>query len=377
MLTETVTWRPVADGLPDAETNVLLTLAGDEPGTCEGFLDGEWENESHRGLPLFRDVTAQALPPGDVTHWADMPGGAASAEAGTRQSVVHPAEHRALLECAARFERSADWLDRGVLQGANRDFPLAGTMDYRIAAEALRRLVGVTAPPTTGEPSRNPVANCAGSSSSPVREPLTDAEVFQLLEIHGIPCDPGTAVAIAEIVERAHGIGVAIPAQPGGEVVPAATEEAIYASDMAAARMTEDEIHERDWWCPHCLKDVPPEMVTKDGEHCLESGGCGRRVRGELKDAAGVQACVKPSMDPQRQRELADPSNAAFEDAMRQTWEMVDPFNPPPPGSYARGSHEGICAALKTMRENYERERRKRIAGVGVPAQMGQEVDRG
>jgi hypothetical protein len=68
------------------------------------------------------------------------------------------------------------------------------------------------------------------------------------------------------------------------------------------------------------------------------------------------------SMDPQRQRELADPSNAAFEDAMRQTWEMVDPFNPPPPGSYARGSHEGICAALKTMRENYDRERLKRAS---------------
>jgi len=64
----------------------------------------------------------------------------------------------------------------------------------------------------------------------------------------------------------------------------------------------------------------------------------------------------------------ADPSNDAFEAAMRQAWEMVDPFNPPPTGTYARGSHEGICAALKTMRENYDRERAKRTAGVEVPA---------
>jgi hypothetical protein len=47
---------------------------------------------------------------------------------------------RALLACAAAFERSADWLDNGTLQGAPREFPLVGTRDYRIAAEAIRRL---------------------------------------------------------------------------------------------------------------------------------------------------------------------------------------------------------------------------------------------
>jgi hypothetical protein len=46
----------------------------------------------------------------------------------------------------------------------------------------------------------------------------------------------------------------------------------------------EAEIHARDWWCPHCCKSVPPEMVTKDGEHYLEFGGCGRPVRGELSE---------------------------------------------------------------------------------------------
>ncbi|KDC72818.1 hypothetical protein [Bordetella bronchiseptica] len=46
---------------------------------------------------------------------------------------------------------------------------------------------------------------------------------------------------------------------------------------------------------------------------------------------------------------------AAFERAMRETYQMVDPFNPPQAGSYARGEHEGIIAALKTVRENFTR----------------------
>jgi hypothetical protein len=74
MLTETITWCPVADGLPDAELNVLLTVAGDEPGTCEGFLDGQRGD----GSPIWRDVTAFELEPGIVTHWAEMPKGGAA-----------------------------------------------------------------------------------------------------------------------------------------------------------------------------------------------------------------------------------------------------------------------------------------------------------
>jgi len=61
MTTVTITWRPVADGLPDAELNVLLWH--DELGPFEGFHDGE----------TFRDVTV--LPVEGVTHWADKPEG--------------------------------------------------------------------------------------------------------------------------------------------------------------------------------------------------------------------------------------------------------------------------------------------------------------
>lgn len=59
----------------------------------------------------------------------------------------------------------------------------------------------------------------------------------------------------------------------------------------------------------------------------------------------------------------AAPRDDAVEAALKATWEMVDPLRPPgAPGSYARGSHNGICDALKTFRDNYERELRARPA---------------
>jgi hypothetical protein len=99
--TETITWRPVADGLPDAELNVLLKVAGDEPGTCEGFLDGEWEIRSHKGMPLFRDVTALALPPGDVTRWAEMPSGTDSGMTGSLVKLSRALGHPKAVDAAA------------------------------------------------------------------------------------------------------------------------------------------------------------------------------------------------------------------------------------------------------------------------------------
>ena len=48
--------------------------------------------------------------------------------------------------------------------------------------------------------------------------------------------------------------------------------------------------------------------------------------------------------------------NEAFEAAMKQTWQMVDPLKPPgTPGSYARGHHQGVVDALTTLRANYAR----------------------
>lgn len=47
---------------------------------------------------------------------------------------------------------------------------------------------------------------------------------------------------------------------------------------------------------------------------------------------------------------------AAFEQALKETWQMVDPLRPPgTPGSYARGEHNGVIAALATIRANFDR----------------------
>lgn len=69
MPTEVITWKPVAEGLPDAESNVLLAL--ERGSTCEGFLDVAADGES----PIFRDVCAIELADEKVTHWAEMPKG--------------------------------------------------------------------------------------------------------------------------------------------------------------------------------------------------------------------------------------------------------------------------------------------------------------
>lgn len=44
---------------------------------------------------------------------------------------------------------------------------------------------------------------------------------------------------------------------------------------------------------------------------------------------------------------------ARWEEAMRQAWQMVDPLRPDgQPGSYARGSYNGIVDAMTTLRAN-------------------------
>lgn len=61
---ETITWRPVAEQLPDADTTVLM-FDGEAVNT--GFLDcADWRYAASGGLCPF------------VSHWADLPGGPAA-----------------------------------------------------------------------------------------------------------------------------------------------------------------------------------------------------------------------------------------------------------------------------------------------------------
>jgi hypothetical protein len=70
-LTETITWVPVAERLPDADLTVLLAFADSDEDNMEGFLDGHGPN----GAPIWRDVTAVHLHSHTVTHWAQKPQG--------------------------------------------------------------------------------------------------------------------------------------------------------------------------------------------------------------------------------------------------------------------------------------------------------------
>ena len=65
MTTSTITWKPVSEGLPDVESNVLLGLSSGF--TCEGFLDTD-----HEGAQVWRDVCAVELEDA-VVAWAEMP----------------------------------------------------------------------------------------------------------------------------------------------------------------------------------------------------------------------------------------------------------------------------------------------------------------
>lgn len=74
------------------------------------------------------------------------------------------------------------------------------------------------------------------------------------------------------------------------------------------------------------------------------------------------------------QRPAAQTEREAFEAAMKDSWQMVDPLRPPTAGSYYAGEHAGICAALKTMRANFERHWNAR-ASLPAPQQATSHVE--
>jgi len=70
-------------------------------------------------------------------------------------------------------------------------------------------------------------------------------------------------------------------------------------------------------------------------------------------DLALLQRAVKAETEAALLRAALDAETARWEDAMRLTWQMVDPLKPAgSPGSYARGQDSGIVAALTTLRAN-------------------------
>ena len=80
-------------------------------------------------------------------------------------------------------------------------------------------------------------------------------------------------------------------------------------------------------------------------------------TNGFIADCADAADVIAAAPTPAAQ---AEPTGAqvrrAFEEAMIQSWRMIDPLCPAgQPGSYARGQDAGIIAALTTVRENFKR----------------------
>ena len=70
-------------------------------------------------------------------------------------------------------------------------------------------------------------------------------------------------------------------------------------------------------------------------------------------DLTLLQRAMKAETEAALLRAALDEETKRWEEALRLTWQMVDPFKPAgTPGSYARGQDSGIVAALTTLRAN-------------------------
>ena len=70
-------------------------------------------------------------------------------------------------------------------------------------------------------------------------------------------------------------------------------------------------------------------------------------------DLALLQRAMKAETEAALLRAALDAETARWEEALRLTWQMVDPLKPAgQPGSYWRGQDAGIVAALTTLRAN-------------------------
>lgn len=80
--------------------------------------------------------------------------------------------------------------------------------------------------------------------------------------------------------------------------------------------------------------------------------GSRRYKRASVQSGPGEPLCFV-SLANEAVRRAVAAERDRWEDAMKQTWQMIDPLRPSGvPGSYARGEYNGIVAALETLRWN-------------------------
>lgn len=83
------------------------------------------------------------------------------------------------------------------------------------------------------------------------------------------------------------------------------------------------------------------------GKSCHDGGDCACTMQ------VKIAALIEDLADARTEIERKD---KALERAFKYTWRMVDPLRPPgEPGSYARGEYNGIIAAIKALRDEFDR----------------------
>lgn len=101
-----------------------------------------------------------------------------------------------------------------------------------------------------------------------------------------------------------------------------------------------------------------PKRASECGlTECRGKPMCGRCLQwsdiGELRAALPDGVRWQDPLTPSLVRDLLAFETRRWEEALRLTWQMVDPLKPDgQPGSYARGSYNGIVDALTTLRAN-------------------------
>lgn len=155
-------------------------------------------------------------------------------------------------------------------------------------------------------------------------EPLTSGEIRALMAKHGIAfANINTVEALVRDVELEHGRGVANP--------------------QARAALAAQPLEQKP--VGYVVHDKHRNMTGDRAFH-------GMRIESAFQVEPYDRDCVTPVYaGPQPEQVAQD----RFERAMKETWQMIDPLRPPPAGTYALGEHNGIAAALKTLRENYDR----------------------
>ncbi len=325
-------WRLLAAARDRDTENVLTTVPSIEARrTSDALRACDWSNTS---------IGTKAI----VERAAQLLYAAPSAEA-----AVAPADE---------IEWLRAWLNTAQKTGIDSIIPI-----MRKRMQKLMIGKGDLCPRPSAEaatPERSTGSNCAPTDKQLLDLHASEWEKFQKDES---PLTPFRIRFARAVIAK---YSVAAPAQSGEpcgwihrsmvlrEITPGADPSEYLRVPVSAPQpaqtpqvASQDERAAQPWW--HALA-AAADAVERSADVWAGFSMQDAKVCVDAYLAASPQATTtQPAQTPQGNL------REAFDKALRETWQMVDPLNPPDPGSYYRGQHEGIIAALRTIRDNFAR----------------------